>query len=35
MIAIDFGDLRGSACPTFFRRTVDAAPIFLIKLDKE
>jgi hypothetical protein len=32
MIAMDFGALRGSVCLSFFSRTVDAAPIVLIKL---
>jgi uncharacterized membrane protein len=35
MIAIDFGALRGSVCPSFFRRTVDAAPIVLMILFRE
>lgn len=32
MIAIDFGALSGSAWPLFLRRTVDAAPIVLMRL---
>ena len=32
MIAMDLGAWRGSICLSFFRRTVDAAPIVLMRL---